>query len=176
MHYLGGAGIANYESTYSTGYVVASVIVGCTAATAAITIFFVLRKKFTNAWWKRMLLASLLTGAVEGMHWTATLGTSYVYRGEEGESTTPLGRRGVVIMVTTFSVVTCIGLLTLAMVAGRGSKIKKAQAHKIVLMGAVYDQEGRLMVLSDGTLPAKVITDTFPERVGDLHSYIARHG
>lgn len=52
-------------------------MIAVVATTVALTLFFILRKKFTNSWYKRTGCAALLSGAVSGMHWTAALGTKY---------------------------------------------------------------------------------------------------
>ena len=39
--------------------------------------FFKLRERWDDAFWKRVGCALLLAGAVSGMHWTAATGTYY---------------------------------------------------------------------------------------------------
>lgn len=39
------------------------------------------------------------------------------------------------------------------------------RAQKVVLASATFDHDGRLMVLPDGTLPIKEVTDSFQEKV-----------
>jgi NO-binding membrane sensor protein with MHYT domain len=80
MHYLGQASITNYDCVYVIGYVVGSAITAVVAATVALGIFFVFRAAWNSSWWKRGICASILAGAVSGMHWLAFSGTQYRLR------------------------------------------------------------------------------------------------
>lgn len=77
MHFIGQAGISNYTSIYSVGYVVGSALVAVAASIAALSLFFVLRATWANFWWKRALCSIILSAAVFGMHWVASIGTQY---------------------------------------------------------------------------------------------------
>src|SRR5436190_1347581 len=77
MHYVGQLGIANYRCRYNLRFVIGAAAIAVSASIAALTVFFRLRASWSNSWWKRGLSASVLASAVSGMHWTATLGTSY---------------------------------------------------------------------------------------------------
>jgi NO-binding membrane sensor protein with MHYT domain len=77
MHYVGQLGIANYRCRYDPRYVVGAAAISVSASIAALTVFFRLRASWSNSWWKRGLSAAVLACAVSGMHWIATLGTSY---------------------------------------------------------------------------------------------------
>lgn len=77
MHYLGNASIQNYTCTYKLSYVISSAIIAVIASTIALSVFFVFRSIWANVWWKRLLSALLLAGAVSGMHWCAAFGTEY---------------------------------------------------------------------------------------------------
>jgi len=67
MHYLGQAGIANYACVYSIPHVVGASVIAVIASITAL--------------WKRGLCAIVLAGAVSGMHWLASVGTRYRFRG-----------------------------------------------------------------------------------------------
>lgn len=108
MHYLGQGGIANYYVSYEWPYVLGSAFVAVTAATVALGIFFYLKHNWTNNWWKRALCAALLAAAVSGMHWVATVGTSYRLR-RQARKASGLGRQGTVIIV--LCLVRCDNLL-----------------------------------------------------------------
>ncbi|KAL8673035.1 MAG: hypothetical protein Q9168_002527 [Polycauliona sp. 1 TL-2023] len=97
MHYLGQGGIANYYVSYAWPYVLGSALIAVTAATVALGIFFYLKHNWANTWWKRALCASLLAAAVSGMHWVATVGTTYRLRRQTKAG--GLGRQGTVIIV-----------------------------------------------------------------------------
>jgi NO-binding membrane sensor protein with MHYT domain len=84
MHYLGQAGITNYDCVYYVAYVVGAAIIAITAATAALGIFFVFRATWNASWWKRGICAVILAGAVSGMHWLASVGTQYRLKEDAG--------------------------------------------------------------------------------------------
>lgn len=77
MHYLGNASISNYRCVYNIGSVVGAAVIAVAASTVALSMFFIFRSIWTNSLWKRILSASILAGAVSGMHWCAALGTQY---------------------------------------------------------------------------------------------------
>ena len=100
MHYLGQGGIANYQAVYNWRYVVGSAIIAVVAATIALGVFFHLKSAWTNTWWKRMSSALFLAIAVSGMHWLATVGTSYRVKAiSENIDETGLSRQATVIVV-----------------------------------------------------------------------------
>lgn len=98
MHYLGQGGIANYYVAYSWPYVLGSAFIAVIAATVALGVFFYLKRNWTNNWWKRALCAALLGAAVSGMHWVATVGTTYRLR-RQARKASSLGRQGTVVIV-----------------------------------------------------------------------------
>lgn len=106
MHYLGDAGISNFTTKYDTPRVVASVFIAIGATNVALTLFFLMRKNFTNTWWKRLALGLVLASAVSGMHWTAASGTTYILKGRQASVQNPLSRHWVVIIVIVM-VCTC---------------------------------------------------------------------
>lgn len=77
MHYLGNASIQNYSCIYEVGNVIGAAAIAVAASTIALAMFFVFRSIWANSWWKRLLSAVVLAGAVSGMHWVAAVGTSY---------------------------------------------------------------------------------------------------
>lgn len=99
MHYLGQAGILNYIAEYTVGNVVGSAIIAVVATIAALSLFFILRATWTASWWNRALTASLLAGAVSGMHWVAEIGTQYRLKQSGGTSDGALSRKTTVIVV-----------------------------------------------------------------------------
>ena len=122
MHYLGQLGIANYDCIYQVGYVIGSALVAVLASIVALTIFFLLRAAWTNSPWKRGLCALLLAGGVSGMHWLASVGTSYRFRFVPS-STTPFGnlsKRQTVIVVITL---VCIFFHSFLFWVGGGRRI-----------------------------------------------------
>lgn len=53
---------------YATAFVVAAIVIACVAVTAALFIFFKLREKWANQWYKRVACALLMAVAVCGKH------------------------------------------------------------------------------------------------------------
>lgn len=104
MHYVGQLGITNYSCTYKVANVVGAAIIAITASLIALSIFFRLRKTWTDSWWKRSLCAALLASAVSGMHWTATAGT--IYRLKDTERVRGQGSRVQTVIVC--AVLVCV--------------------------------------------------------------------
>jgi len=57
--------------------VVGSVIIAVAATDVALIVFFKLRERWNDSFWKRVGCAMILAGAVSGMHWAAATGTHY---------------------------------------------------------------------------------------------------
>ena len=81
MHYLGQLGIENYHCSYKVGNVVGAAVISVFASFVALSVFFRLREKWTDTWWKRGSCGVALALAVSGMHWTAAIGTEYRWKG-----------------------------------------------------------------------------------------------
>lgn len=77
MHYLGQAGISNYDCIYIIGKVVGAGAIAVGASIGALTVFFIWRSSWDSSWWKRAGCAVILAGAVSGMHWLASVSTQY---------------------------------------------------------------------------------------------------
>lgn len=100
MHYVGQLGIDNYGCHYKVSNVVGAATIAVFASLVALTVFFHLRASWTNSWWKRTLCSSTLAVAVSGMHWTAAVGTSYVYRAANAEPEAKLSSTQTVVVCT----------------------------------------------------------------------------
>lgn len=99
MHYLGQAGISNYSVEYMVGNIVGSALIAVVGTTTALSVFFILRATWTASWWNRALIASLLAGAVSGMHWVAEVGTQYRLKQSGTATDGALSRNSSVIVV-----------------------------------------------------------------------------
>lgn len=74
--------------------------------------------------------------------------------------------RGLMLNLTLIiSLIACAGLLAFGVVSGKKRVTMMHRVQKITLVSASFDDDGRLMVLADGTLPTTVITDRFKEKV-----------
>jgi NO-binding membrane sensor protein with MHYT domain len=101
MHYLGQLGISNYRCNYRAANVAGAAIISIVASVIALSVFFKLRESWTDSWWKRMVCGIILACSVSGMHWTATVGTWYRFKGFGSMPTDPLSREQIVIICST---------------------------------------------------------------------------
>ncbi len=111
MHYMGQGGISNYVPIYAWDYVLGSALIAVAASTVALSIFFYLKSTWTNSWVKRLSCASLLAVSVSGMHWVATVGTTYRLKSGMGSSSNGLSREATVVVV--LCLVNIFGILQL---------------------------------------------------------------
>ena len=163
MHYLGDHGIANYTCTYRIANVVGAAIIAVAASLIALSVFFRLRETWTDTWLKRTLCAAVLASAVAGMHWTAVVGTQYRFKGASS-STRNATRVQTVIVCAVLSVSACVILLAIVLLRGRKILLTKTRAQQVVLACAYFDENGKLMLTRDGTLPCEKITNRFVEK------------
>ncbi|CAG9981343.1 unnamed protein product [Clonostachys byssicola] len=175
MHYLGNASIENYTCTYKIGYVIGAVLIALTASTVALSIFFIFRSMWANAWWKRLLSALLLAGAVSGMHWCAALGTEYTLVSiQEGAGDHVQNSTIIIIVIICLAIAACLTIAGLVIYTTRKMNQSAQKAQKISLGAAVFDKEGRILVDSDGLLPSTTITDSFIQ-VEDQQPFTIAH-
>ncbi|KAI9890699.1 MAG: hypothetical protein M1814_003768 [Vezdaea aestivalis] len=167
MHYLGQAGIANYDCLYNFQNVVGAAIIAIVASVIALWVFFVLRAGWTNSWWKRALCALLLAAAVSGMHWLASTGTEYRFKSVKATTDAQMSLNDTVIAVIVLAVSCCTLLLGLAFIAQRKRLQSADRAQQVVLACATFDSQGRLLVTSEGLLPSQKITNSYIERSFD---------
>ena len=99
MHYLGQAGISNYECLYPIPFVVGAIIIAVAASTTALCVFFLFRLSWDTPWWRRPICAIVLASAVSGMHWIASVGTQYQLKMWGPSTASNLSRASTVIVV-----------------------------------------------------------------------------
>ncbi len=163
MHYLGNASISNYVCVYNVVNVVGSAIIAVAASSTALALFFIFRAAWTHSWWKRLVSAVVLAGAVSGMHWCASTGTQYRLV-SLNQGTNELSRNTTVIVVICLSVGACCVMAGTAVYTARIMKRYASKAQQVVLAAAVFDDQGRVLVSPDGLLPSEKITETFLEK------------
>ncbi|KNB17540.1 hypothetical protein FOXG_15046 [Fusarium oxysporum f. sp. lycopersici 4287] len=139
MHYLGNASIDNYTCVYRPAYVVSSAIIAIVASNVALAMFFVFRAMWANSWWKRVISAVVLAGAVSGMHWCAA------------------------------SLSACFIIAISAILRARNMRRSALRAQQITLGAAIFDKAGRILVDPDGLIPSTVVTDSFLEKLVSDH-------
>lgn len=105
MHYLGNASIENYTCVYQPAYVVGAAFIAVIASNVALAMFFVFRAMWANAWWKRVISAVFLAGAVSGMHWCAAMGTQYRLKNIKPEGNEPSRSATVVVVICLVSII-----------------------------------------------------------------------
>ncbi|KAJ4267410.1 hypothetical protein NW762_003517 [Fusarium torreyae] len=163
MHYLGNASINNYTCVYQPAYVVGSAIIAIVASNVALAMFFVFRAMWANAWWKRVISAVVLAGAVSGMHWCAAVGTRYRLESIKPNGNEP-SRTGTVVVVICLSLGACFIIATSAIFRARNMRRSALRAQQITLAAAIFDKGGRILVDPDGYIPSTVVTDSFLEK------------
>lgn len=77
MHYVGNFGITNYHVKSPPAYIVGAAAIAIFASTVALSMFYYFKEKWINSLPRRIVCACILAGAVSGMHWLATMGTTY---------------------------------------------------------------------------------------------------
>ncbi|KAI6783394.1 Signaling protein-like protein [Emericellopsis cladophorae] len=163
MHYLGNASIANYHCVYNGVNVAGAAIIAVAASTIALTMFFVFRSMWANAWWKRIISAVILASAVSGMHWCAALGTEYRLISPNKGGT---DRDAIVIVVICLGLAACLIVAGLVALKARSMRKSARTAQQINLAAAVFDKQGRVLVDTNGLMPSVVVTDSFLEKDG----------
>ncbi|RDW60762.1 hypothetical protein BP6252_12145 [Coleophoma cylindrospora] len=167
MHYLGQAGISNYDCIYDIAKVIGAGVIAVVASVGALTVFFIWRSSWETSWWKRAICAVGLAGAVSGMHWLASVGTAYRLKTVDNSTANNISRNATVIVVIVLSVGACLLLITLTFLAQRRRALSANRAQQVVLAAAIFDKDGRLMVSPEGLLPNRKITNSFIERSFD---------
>lgn len=66
LYFTGQFAIEYFILVYKTGYIIGAAIISMSAVTAALYIFFKLRERWMNAWYKRLGCAMLMALAVCG--------------------------------------------------------------------------------------------------------------
>lgn len=86
MHYVGNFGISNFKLHFPAGYVVGAAAIAICASISALALFFYFKERWINSLPRRMTCACLLAGAVSGMHWVASVGTTYTLVGNSNHN------------------------------------------------------------------------------------------
>ncbi|KAI9728754.1 MAG: hypothetical protein M1828_002860 [Chrysothrix sp. TS-e1954] len=77
MHYVGDLGVSNYHVSFFPSYVGGAIAIACTVSTATLFLIFMLQDFWWNTFAWRICCAIFLAGAVSGMHFEASMGTTY---------------------------------------------------------------------------------------------------
>jgi NO-binding membrane sensor protein with MHYT domain len=97
MHYIGNLGTSNYTLSNNHRNIIGACAIAVITCWFSFTVIFHLRERWITVWYGRLGCATLLTTAVCGMHWTASVGTSYRLRSLE----TDIGNRNGNVIVAS---------------------------------------------------------------------------
>ena len=181
-HYLNQLGIVNYLCINSKSHIAGAVLVAVSGSTAALSLSFYLTLNWANAWYKRSTCALLLGASVSGMHWVAASGTRYRYQTHRPLS--GLSKDRIVTLVVCLvcspsphvcvvanldqSIGCCLILMLVAYFDRPSRKSSRDRAQEVDLALAVFDEDGRLMTLSDGSIPRQKITNDDVDHVSRI--------
>ncbi|KAL9540537.1 hypothetical protein MBANPS3_009628 [Mucor bainieri] len=156
MHYMGQFAIDYFVLVYKIGYLIGAIVIACVAVTVALYIFFKLREKWMNLWYKRLGCACLMALAVCGMHYTALVGTEFYRPSFHGPVPVPkLQTPALIGIISAVIVSACVGLLYISVKAGMEKlpMYTKNTNKRLILDSVIFDPIGRILVKVDGTLP-----------------------
>lgn len=163
MHYIGNFGITNYELQYLARFLAASVVIAIGDCLAVLMLFYTWRDKWIGVWWKRLACAVALSGGVSAMHFTAS--TNCIYTLKHYNAPKAIRSRNVQVIVagiicgTSAVIVLCVLFFT-----RHRAKVLKRSSQKVMLACAMFDPNGRILVTTEGVLPAREITDKYNHR------------
>lgn len=166
MHYIGNFGISNYKLQYVSRYLAASVVIAIGDCLAVLMLFYTWRDKWISDWWKRLLCAVALAGGVSAMHFTAS--TNCIYELKHYNSHEAIRSRDVQVIIagilcgTAGVIVMCVLMFT-----RHRDRVLKRSSQKVMLACAMFDPDGRVLVTTEGVLPAREITDKYNHRTFD---------
>lgn len=158
MHYIGNLGTSNYKLQYNPKFLAAAFIIAEGDCLLVLVLFYTWREAWINSWWKRLFCAAFLAAGVSAMHFTASVGCRYIF-----QHYTAAGRnRDVQVLIAGILCgAAALIFLTYLFITRHKASSNKKRASKVVLTCAVFDPEGRILVNTDGTLPAREITDRY---------------
>ncbi|KAI9323140.1 hypothetical protein BX666DRAFT_2021895 [Dichotomocladium elegans] len=165
MHYIGQFAIEYFHVRYKIRYVAGAAIIACVAVVTALYIFFKLREKWANRWYKRLGSSLLMGVAVCGMHYTAMVGTEYTVRPSVTPDANPAISRGALIGTISAIVVVACGLLLFSAVRASVVYLPAisggTSSHRLVLDAVLFDSTGKILVNVDGRVPSREIVPDF---------------
>ncbi|KAI8987998.1 hypothetical protein BDF20DRAFT_998531 [Mycotypha africana] len=165
MHYMGQFAIEYFVLVYSIAYLMGAIIIACAAVTIALYIFFKLRERWMNDWYKRLGCALLMALAVCGMHYTGLVGTDF-YIPPEGQQApvAKLQEPALIGIISAVIICCCVGLLYVSIKAGIktlpkyiSTRKKTSYRKRLILNTVLFNPSGRILVKVDGTLPMTTI-------------------
>jgi NO-binding membrane sensor protein with MHYT domain len=158
MHYIGNLGTSNYKLQYNPTFLAAAFIIAEGDCLLVLVLFYTWREAWISSWWKRLFCGSFLAAGVSAMHFTASVGCRYIFQhyADAGRQ-----RDVQVLIAGILCGAAALTFLTYLFVTRHKASSNKKRASKVVLTCAVFDPSGRILVNTDGTLPAREITDRY---------------
>ncbi|KAK9719533.1 hypothetical protein K7432_004714 [Basidiobolus ranarum] len=180
MHYIAIVSM-NTHVVYSPLIVAASVAIAIVAACASLFIFFTLRSKWKAAWWKRTICAMIMAVAVCGMHYTGMAAVNYkIQMDDMGPSMDNHLLKGpsvstnlLVTLVACISSVVCVFLIAYSYFRYRAQARELSKRTKITLAVFYVDDEGALLVNSDGFVPTEEIVSEYQYRINEFEFHVS---
>ncbi|KAF2665308.1 hypothetical protein BT63DRAFT_61459 [Microthyrium microscopicum] len=165
MHYVGNFGISNYDLGNPAAYVVGAAAIAIVASIIALSLFFYFKERWLNTIFRRMACSVLLAGAVSGMHWLATVGTTYRLRYWVVNRTYDRNVNLIVAMIC--AILACAVCFVFAFLTQRRKRMLADRAQHVVLASATFDSEGKLLVTQEGLPPCRKVTKQFNQKSFD---------
>lgn len=158
MHYIGNLGTSNYILKYNGKFLAAAFVIAEGDCLLVLVLFYTWREAWINSWWKRLFCASFLAAGVSAMHFTASVGCQYIF-----QHYTAAGQmRDVQVLIAgVLCGAAAVTFLAYLFITRHKAYSNRKRASKVVLTCAVIDPEGKFLVNTDGTLPAREITDRY---------------
>ncbi|KAJ9123345.1 hypothetical protein QFC22_001544 [Naganishia vaughanmartiniae] len=157
MHYIGQVSISNIGLIrYSMGTIVGSVFIACVAVIIGLYIMFiVMRPKLKHGWITKVGVACVLASAVCAMHYTAMCGAEYgLWKGERPGAAFRFNTQRLIIgLVSSLAFVACLSIFGFTIFARFRIAAHRRGRRRVVVATMIYDNEGRLLVASDGVIP-----------------------
>lgn len=163
MHYVGNFGITNYTLSYAHRFLAASIIISIGDCMLVLILFYTLREKWISSWWKRLACAMLLAGGVCAMHFTASTGCRYTLRSRNGPHAIR-ARNTQVIIAGALCAVAALLVVVMMFFTRHRARVLKTKSQKVMLACAMFHPDGRILVTTEGVLPAREITDKYQHR------------
>lgn len=164
MHYIGNLGISNYILHYTPQFLAASIIIAIGDCLTVLVLFYTWREKWISAWWKRLLCAIVLAGGVTSMHFTASTNCQYRFKGPFNSPAAIRSRNVQVSVAGALCVAAAVTVFGVLLFTRRRAAMLRTRSQKVMLACAMFDPDGRILVTTEGILPAREITDKYQHR------------
>ncbi|KAF1814551.1 hypothetical protein P152DRAFT_278803 [Eremomyces bilateralis CBS 781.70] len=165
MHYIGNFGINNYTLRNPPHFIIAADLIACFSCILALSLFFYFRERWINSISRRLLCACILACAVSGMHWVATIGTTYRFSQVQEMEKIDRNIHLIIALVMSFlAICACVGVTVVQHI--RKMEIADRAQH-VLLASATFDPDGRLLVTQDGLLPCRKVTKSYNQQSFD---------